>query len=869
MSTALRAAAPLALALLGCRAEPLPAVDRAAPALHDPATVHFDHLGVAHIRAESEYDAFFLQGYTTARLRMGQMELLRRRAHGTRAEVLGEDYFLDDWQMRALGFTELGEDNWASLQEYAPKASRTFRAYTDGVNAYLAAVEAGDEAPSPQLVALGVTPEPWTPEDSLAIEKLIIAGSTMRISQELLVGLARQFMGEDLFADLYRYAPMDPAVIVPGFVARASLGPPPPRGAGGGARLDAQLGPEGAMALWELAESWQQQDPLPVGSNAFAVAGTHTASGNALLEGDTHQGMGSPAVYTLVDITAQETGLRLVGASFAGVPLVLFGTNGVVAWSATNGLLDHSDLYLEVPDGTTGVVFEGATVPFETTTHDIAVRDAGGTVEDAELRTVETQRVPHHGPVLPTDTLGLPLPLTVSVRWTGATTTSLGSTFRAVGQSRDVDELTAALRSGQAAGVAWVYADMDGRIGASAMTTLPVRERLDPSAPPVSLLPGDGGHEWLGAGADFEAVDPALIPEVIDPPRGFVVASNNDPGGSNADGDPFNDPIWYSGLFDVGSRAAQIEARLDALEGRATWDDMADVQLDTTSRIAGRFLPFLLRAADRRPDLVSPGGADALALLADWDLRCEVDAVAPTLFHGWLAVFMRDMLADDMGLVGELLFGDLPGAPSLTMANTALHWLEATDADIDAIESGDMPFPSVSGRNFFDDTNTEGVETRDELLLASLDQALVELVGACPDIDADLSACTWGRVHTLGLIDPTAAFLPGADVPAQPKPGGLNTVDAADFPLLEGGVLPAHFAVDNAPSNRFAFELDPAGIRGAWVLPGGQSEDPESPHHSDQFDRYMAGELVEMPLTDAEVEAAAVDTWSLEAGFGG
>ena len=123
----------VALALVGCKAEPLPALDRTAPALHDAATVHFDALGVAHIRAESEYDAFFLQGYTTARLRMGQMELLRRRAHGTRAEVLGEDYFLDDWQMRALGFTQLGADNWEDLQEYAPKASRTFRAYADGV----------------------------------------------------------------------------------------------------------------------------------------------------------------------------------------------------------------------------------------------------------------------------------------------------------------------------------------------------------------------------------------------------------------------------------------------------------------------------------------------------------------------------------------------------------------------------------------------------------------------------------------------------------------------------------------------------------------------------------------------------------------
>ena len=859
----------LAFALVGCRGGPTPDASGAgAPGLRASATVHFDSLGVAHIQAESEHDAFFLQGYTTARLRMGQMELLRRRAHGRRAALLGESHLLDDWQMRALGFTDLGERTWAVLQDDDPETAAVFAAYAEGVNAYLRAVEAGDEAASPQLRAMGVVPSAWTPADSLAIEKLIIAGSTMRVSQELLVGLARQLLGADLFADLYRYGPMDPAVIVPGFVDGLA-GPPAPRGSGGGARLDAQLGPDGAQALAALAGSWQQRDPLPVGSNAFAVAGTHTASGHALLEGDTHQGMGSPAVYTLVDIGASDTGLRLVGASFAGMPLVLFGTNGVVAWAATNGLMDHSDLYLEVPQGTTGVRFGGETVPFETTTHEIAVRAPGGTVADAALRTVETQVVPHHGPVLPTETLGLPVPLTVSVRWTGRTPTSLAGTFRAVGQAADVDAITAALRGDQAAGIAWVYADLDGRIGASAMTRLPVREQIDPSAPPVSLLPGDGGYEWVGAGADFEPVDPAWIPEVVDPPRGFVVASNNDPGGANADGDPFDDPVWYSGLFDVGSRAAQIEARLADLDGAVTWDDVVDIQQDTTSRVAARFLPFLLRAAERRPDLVSPAAAAALDRLAGWDLRCGVDAVAPTLFHAWLAVLLRDMLADDMGLVGGLLFGDLPGPPALTMASAALHWLETTDAEIDAIESGALPFPSVSGRDFFDNADTDEIETRDALLLASLDQALAELEAACPDIGADLDGCTWGRVHTLGLLDPAAASLPGANVPPQPKPGGLNTVDAADFPVLEDGVLPAHFTVDNAPSNRFVFELDPAGIRGAWVLPGGQSEDPQSPHHRDQFGHYMRGERVEIPLTPAAIEAAAVERWDLDAGWGG
>jgi len=53
-------------------------------------------------------------------------------------------------------------------------------------------------------------------------------------------------------------------------------------------------------------------------------------------------------------------------------------------------------------------------------------------------------------------------------------------------------------------------------------------------------------------------------------------------------------------------------------------------------------------------------------------------------------------------------------------------------------------------------------------------------------------------------------------------------------------------------------------VRGAVILPGGQSEDPDSPHFTDQLDRYLDGELVPLPLTIDEVAAAAVDTWHLE-----
>ena len=54
-----------------------------------PATVSFDTLGVTHIHAASQEDAFIAQGYVTAQDRLWQMDSLRRLAGGNLAEIIG------------------------------------------------------------------------------------------------------------------------------------------------------------------------------------------------------------------------------------------------------------------------------------------------------------------------------------------------------------------------------------------------------------------------------------------------------------------------------------------------------------------------------------------------------------------------------------------------------------------------------------------------------------------------------------------------------------------------------------------------------------------------------------------------------------
>lgn len=839
-----------------------------------PVQVHVDGAGISHIQADNDHDLFFAQGYVCAGDRIFQMDLLRRRAWGRRAEVLGEERFESDLQSRALRFGAWAEATAQALPSQSPDFHAALVAYTAGVNAWLADAELGRNGASlpPQFAALGYAPEPWRVEDSLAIEKLIAAGLSMRPDQDVILGLLDLLLGPELFSDLYWYRAFDPEYIVPDFYAgmdtSAARSPLPARPR---PRPTLDLSPAQATALLRGVATWRMDLG---GSNNQAVAGGRTDSGHALFASDSHQGLGHPAVYWLVHLsTTQEGGdLDVVGATFPGVPMVLFGHNGRIAWGPTTSIYDVADAWLEVYDGNDedAVLFEGQAVPLQKETVAIGVRD--------EVREVELATVPHHGPMMPAEAMGLPVPLAVSLAWNGYQARSIGPSFLEMMRADDVDAFRDAMAGYYTGGQHFLVADAQGRIAYDSTTELPIRQQIDPDNPPVTLLPGQGGYEWLAAGqggdpagpAPFATVPRALVPHVVDPPSGILATANNDPVGQTDDNAPFDAPVYISGVYDIGTRALRPRQALEEIAATRpiTFEDLVQVQLDTSSRLAERLVPFLLLAAERRPDLVQGDVATALSLLEAWDLRCEVDQAAPTLFHAWLIRFAAQVLQDEGDLISSVLLDELDSKIGLVLSKFVVRWLEGTAADIDAIERGEVDFPSASGRNFFDDRTTEALETRDEVILGALAAAIEELrpiLEALGADGADLSTWTWGRVHVLYLEDPALAEASSAVLP---KPGGLYTVDVGDFDWLQDGALPDRWTVTNAPSNRFVFELDPDGFQTWMALPGGQSERPDSPFHNSLLEDYLAGAYALVPTAPDQVAAQAVETRTLRAAGG-
>ena len=87
--------------------------------LEGPAQIVRDGVGVPHVYAKSEHDAYFLVGYLHAQDRLFQMDQSRRQASGTLAELLGSGAIASDVQLRTIGLRRAAA---RSLEAVSPQS---------------------------------------------------------------------------------------------------------------------------------------------------------------------------------------------------------------------------------------------------------------------------------------------------------------------------------------------------------------------------------------------------------------------------------------------------------------------------------------------------------------------------------------------------------------------------------------------------------------------------------------------------------------------------------------------------------------------------------------------------------------------------
>ena len=750
-------------------------------AIAKPVTITRDERGVPTIEAASEDDAYFALGYVHAQDRLFQMELMRRSGQGRLSEIIGKLGLNLDRYIRTLGLYRRAEADFAGLD---PAVQRAFQRYADGVNAWLTQ----RDRPLPlEFHILWFTPEPWKPADSLVWQKLMglqLAGNS---DEELLRAALDAKLGPMRAEDLFP-APRagDPATVESVATPMKETRAP----------HDPSLA---ALAPDRLLDVILNTITPTLASNAFAVAGSRTASGQPLLANDPHLGFEIPSLWYLAVLKTPD--ITLSGATVPGVPLHVLGQNQHIAWGITTTHGDTQDLFIEhvlaggksyeTPDGPQDFVTRVETIPVR--------------FGDSVQMTVRETR---HGPVLsdvlragrvPVGLLEGDRVLALSAALFQPNDRTAEALYR-MAHAQDAVGFRDALRLFEAPQQNITFADRQS-IGFVAAGRVPIRKAGNGTIP----APGwSGDYDWIGW-APFEQ-----LPQAMDPASGMIVNANNR---ISAADDPLIAVHWHEAY-----RARRILAALGDAKAPLTVDDLIKLQNDAVSIPATEMLPLLLPHVTPRTD----DEKALLATLQTWDGDMAVDRAEPLVFAVWMDRLKYALVADDLGDLYARYYG------------------ERADA-LRAMLEGGGP-----GLAWCDDVATSAQEpcaARIQLAWNDTIDWIGRREGASP------ASWRWGNLHQAVFghqVFETLPILGRLSTRAIPTPGGEYTVNRGSHLNLAADQPLKHV---HGPGIRAVYDLaDPT--RSRFALAGGQSGYLASPHYDDLLRPWRDGE--NFPLNPPE-----------------
>jgi penicillin G amidase len=372
-------------------------------------------------------------------------------------------------------------------------------------------------------------------------------------------------------------------------------------------------------------------------SNEWAVDGRHTATGAPLLAGDPHLAFGFPGIWYLARIETPDG--VLAGATAPGVPFLVLGHNGQIAWTFTTTGADVQDVFIEVPAGDSEYQTPDGPRPFTVREERIKVRG-----EPDQMLTVRETR---HGPVI-SDLTNRNGPILAVSMANLAPGNTAAAGLLALNQARDVDAAGNAAAMISAPVQNLLVADRQ-RIALYVTGRVPIRRAGDGSVP----VPGDGSHDWIGWATGDQ------LPHIVAPASGRLVNANDRVA-------PPDFPVFLGRDWFGDWRATRIRELLERSD-RHTQADFARMQVDVHSDFARQVLPKFL-AVPIAEDIPRR----AQGLLRDWDGAMTIDAPQPLIFNAWLQYFYGRVLQQ-----GEIPVND--GGPLLEFVGYVLspagaHW---------------------------------------------------------------------------------------------------------------------------------------------------------------------------------------------------
>lgn len=728
-----------------------------------PVTVSADRHGVPLIEATNRLDAMRALGYVSARDRLFQMDLMRRKNAGRLAEIFGRRAVKSDRRSRVYGFSRVAQ---SAVAKMPAEHRRLLEAYAEGVNGY---IEQTAALPF-EFIALNYRPEPWKPEDSmllvLGMYDTLTSGAE---SQERMLSV----MEKTLPAEVLAFLTPGTDSLTDSLHQDNPARPPQPVPV---AQLQSMLQRQSQQPGQQLAGLVRLQNAI-AGSNAWVVGSSKTSDGRAILANDMHLGISAPNIWHHVEIRYRDT--HASGVMLPGLPVLVAGSNGEIAWGATNLGGDFLDLVrLEVNADNPGEYRAGnGWQAFKQIGETISIK--GG--QPLHLTVYDTQ----WGPVSEQRLLGQQ----VAVHWAALDDNIVNLNLLDLDQAGSLQQAISTVNRSGGPQLNILLADRHGHIAWTLMGQIPKRFGNDGA---ISRSWADGSVGWDGY------IEESLMPRIVDPAEGFLVSANDRRLGGNY-------PYVIGHAFAPGYRAYRITNQLRAMQD-AGEQSLFALQLDADGGFYGFYHQLAIKLLSPEAVQSDPELGPIRDYLLAWNGRADAQSLGFALL-----IRFRERLTDAVFT---------PFLSSCREADAGFHYFWwYSDTPLQALLTEKAPELLPDSTHYRD---------WDHFILDQLKYSARQLQAEYPGVP--LPELTWGKLNKAKFSHPLSGIsaLLGAllDMPNDELSG---------CPICVRATTPKFGA-----SERLV--VSPAHMEeGILHMPGGQSGHPLSPHYRDQQPYWVNG----------------------------
>lgn len=758
--------------------------------LKEPVEVYYDEVGIPHVYAKNEEDAYFALGYIHAQERLFQMEMMRRVASGRLAEILGKDFIETDKFMRGIGISQYAEEcEQKYMKENKEPYQKAVNAYLKGLNTYL------KQGNTPiEFTLLGIPKQDFTPKDVYLAAGYMAYTFAQGFKNDPLLEKLKKSIGTKYLNDL--------AIDYQAGTAQIPVFKPEKDSTQQKTKDTLQKNlTAGIEKISHLSDRIFEMLPVPIleGSNSWVVGAQKSTSGKVLFCNDPHIQYSQPSVWFEAHLEYPE--VSLYGHYLAGVPFPNIGHNQYCAWGATMLQNDDVNFYLEKqnPNNANQYWEKDQWVDYKIRKETLKVKGQ----EDIVYEIRQTKRGPIVNDIVENIKGEIKAPISVYWTMTKIHSQHLQMGYR-IGRTKSMNEMRETVAMIHAPGLNMMYGDKDGNIAWWASA----KYIKHPKGVNTKYVI-DAANEPLGF-YDFSE-----NPSSENPKEGYVYSANNQPDTSSFG--------LYQGYYATSDRGQKVMEYL-SVDKKFSVEDMKTMLTDVNSVSAAPLAQIMIKSIEAKTD----NEKKALEELKNWKGDHNTESIAPLIYNMIHYYIVKNTFEDELGSKDFDVFLKLAlmkhTFPKLMKNEQSIWW--------DNVQTKDKK------------------ETAKEILQQSFTAAIAQLEQKHGN---DVQQWLWKKAHLLTHNHPLGrqgGWLGWLfNVGPFGVMGGNEVLNISSFTLNDEGV----YKVAHGASMRIIIDFANVNVA-YNILPTGQSGNLMSPHYKDQAERYNKGEFRTMYMSEKDIK---------------